>query len=129
MAEVALLITALLFGGMVLYSFGFAAFLFTALPPDTAGPVIRQAFPHFYLFVAVTSALAALLVSWQDTLSAILLGLIALTVIPTRQVLMPAINNATDSGNKKRFHYLHGASVLITLAHIGMAGVVLARFL
>ena len=32
MTTIALLTTALLFGGMVLYSFGFAAFLFTALP-------------------------------------------------------------------------------------------------
>ena len=50
-SALALLTTALLFGGMVLYSFGFAAFLFTALPAETAGPTIRRAFPHFYLFV------------------------------------------------------------------------------
>ena len=51
MLILAILATALLFGGMVLYSFGFAAFLFTALPPDIAGPTIRRAFPLFYLFV------------------------------------------------------------------------------
>jgi len=32
MFEIALLTTALLFGGMVLYAFGFAAFVFTVLP-------------------------------------------------------------------------------------------------
>ena len=37
MIEVALLTTALLFGGMVLYSFGFAAFVFNNLPVETAG--------------------------------------------------------------------------------------------
>jgi hypothetical protein len=31
MVVIALLTTALLFGGMVLYAFGFAAFVFTAL--------------------------------------------------------------------------------------------------
>ena len=51
MLILATLITALLFGGMVLYSFGFAAFLFTALPPDVAGRTIWRAFPMFYLFV------------------------------------------------------------------------------
>ncbi|MEO1492023.1 MAG: DUF4149 domain-containing protein, partial [Pseudomonadota bacterium] len=60
METAALLITALLFGGMVLYAFGFAAFLFTALPADIAGPTIRRAFPHFYLFVMAISAVAAL---------------------------------------------------------------------
>lgn len=129
MTTVALLVTALLFGGMVLYSFGFAAFLFTALPAPQAGPLIRRAFPHFYLFVLATAAVAAGLTVAHDALSAALLAAVALTVIPTRQVLMPAINAATDAGDRKRFAVLHGASVAITLAHIGAAGVVLARFL
>lgn len=40
-----------------------------------------------------------------------------------------AINAATDAGDRRRFAVLHGVSVAITLAHIGAAGVVLARFL
>ncbi|WP_224826171.1 DUF4149 domain-containing protein [Cognatishimia sp. MH4019] len=125
----ALLVTAFLFGGMVLYSFGFAAFLFTALPAETAGATIRKAFPWFYLFVIATASLAALLSFSNDAFSAATLGLIALTTVPTRQWLMPAINAATDSGNKGRFKALHGASVVITLVHIGLAGWVLIRFL
>jgi len=129
MTTVALLTTALLFGGMVLYSFGFAAFLFSALPPETAGPTIRRAFPLFYLFVIVGAAMAAGL-SWQrDPLSASLLALVAITTLPTRQWLMPAINRATDSRAATRFKALHGLSVVITLAHIGIAGFVLSRFL
>ena len=58
MLSLAILMTALLFGGMVLYSFGFAAFLFTALPTDVAGPTIRRAFPMFYIFVLSTAAVA-----------------------------------------------------------------------
>lgn len=128
MTILALLTTALLFGGMVLYSFGFAAFLFTALPAEQAGTTIRRAFPHFYLFVMATAAVAAALVWPADGLAAILLALIAATTVPTRQVLMPAINTATDTGAKARFKWLHGASVLVTLGHIGLAGYVLARF-
>ena len=48
--SLAVLCTALLFGGMTLYSFGFAAFLFTALPAPTAGAALRKAFPWFYAF-------------------------------------------------------------------------------
>jgi len=129
MTTLALLTTALLFGGMILYSFGFAAFLFTALPAETAGPTIRRAFPHFYLFVLASSAVAAA-VTWPfDPLGAALLALVAASTIPTRQVLMPAINRATDDGARTRFKWLHGLSVVITLAHIAMTGVVLARFL
>ncbi len=128
MLTAALLVTALLFGGMVLYSFGFAAFLFSALPAETAGPTIRRAFPHFYLFVMLSAAVAAALLWPYDALSALLLALIAVSTLPTRQILMPAINRATDTGAKARFKWLHGLSVMITLAHIALCGVVLARF-
>lgn len=128
MTILALLATALLFGGMVLYSFGFAAFLFAALPADVAGPTIRRAFPHFYLFVIITAIIAAGLVWQADPFSAALLAFIAVSTIPTRQLLMPAINTATDTGAKTQFKWLHGASVLITLMHIGLSGWVLTRF-
>jgi hypothetical protein len=51
------------------------------------------------------------------------------TTVPTRQVLMPAINAATDAGDRARFNRLHGFSVVITLAHIAAVGYVLLRFL
>lgn len=125
----ALLTTSLLFGGMVLYAFGFAAFLFSALPPDLARRTIRAAFPHFYSFVFCMSLLAAALVWPQNTLSAVLLAIVALSTVPARQMLMPAINRATDAHQKSRFKWLHGASVAVTLIHIGLVGLVLVRFI
>lgn len=127
MSEIALLTTALMFGGSVLYAFGFAAFVFTALPADTAGPLIRRAFPHFYLFVLATSALAAAVALPLDTASAAILAAIVATTVLARQVLMPAINAATDAGAKARFKVLHGLSVVITLAHIAGAAMVILR--
>jgi len=47
---------------MVLYSFGFAAFIFHVLPSEAAGPIIRRAFPFFYLFVIISSAIPAILI-------------------------------------------------------------------
>jgi uncharacterized protein YqhQ len=129
MIIIALLNTALLFGGMVLYSFGFAAFLFTALPANVAGPTIRRAFPHFYMFVLLSALTAAGFMWRYDPFASGLLALIAATTLPTRQMLMPAINRATDAGAKARFKWLHGLSVAITLAHIGLSGFVLTRFI
>lgn len=80
------------------------ALLFTALPGRVAGAALRRAFPHFYLFVLVTTA-------------------------PARQLLMPAINTATDTGATTRFKVLHSVSVLISVAHIVVAGYVLVRFI
>ena len=123
----AVLTTALLFGGMTLYSFGFAAFLFTALPPDVAGATLRRAFPAFYLFVIGAAAIAAGLLWPLDAVAAGLMMAIAITTVPLRQLLMPAINAATDRGLRNRFKWLHGVSVLVTLAHIAAAGAVLVR--
>lgn len=124
-----LLATAFLFGGMVLFSFGFAAFLFTNLPADDAGMLLRRAFPHFYLWCIALAALCAALWYLQNELGAALLAVVALTTIPARQVLMPAINAATDAGNKRRFNQLHGLSVVITLAHIGLVAYALTLLL
>lgn len=127
MLTLALLVIALLFGGMVLYAFGFAAFIFHVLPASAAGPVIRQAFPHFYLFVLGTSVAAAALTTPARPMLALVLASIAITAVIARQILMPAINRATDAQDRSRFKLLHGLSVGITLAHIVTAGWVLVQ--
>lgn len=40
---------------------------------------------------------------------------------------MPMINAATDAKQKQRFSVLQGASLLLTLIHIGVAGYVVVR--
>jgi|TARA_B110000467_G_scaffold152783_1_gene162465 hypothetical protein len=128
METISLFFTALLFGGMCLYSFGFAAFVFTSLPSELAGQTIRRAFPHFYIFVLLTSTISAVLVFFRDPYAAAVLGVVALVTLPTRQILMPAINQATDEGKKRLFAVLHGLSVAVTLMQIAATAYVLARF-
>jgi hypothetical protein len=127
MLSLAVLSTALLFGGMTLYSFGFAAFLFTALPAKTAGEALRCAFPWFYTFVIATSAAAALLWWPRDAAFAAVMAAVAVTTVPVRQILMPAINRATDAGLRQRFKWLHGLSVVVTLGHIAATGWLLSK--
>lgn len=129
MLVVGFLSAALLFGGMVLYSFGFAAFIFRSLPAELAGPTIRKAFPYFYLFVLGTSSVSALFIFPFDQIGGALLACIALTTIPTRQILMHAINRATDNADCSAFRKLHGLSVAITLSHIGISAWTLIRLL
>ena len=121
----ALLTSSLLFGGMLFFSASFAAFLLKSLPPAEARVLIRKAFPSFYTFVVIASLIAALLALASSLFSASILTLIALSTIPTRQILMPAINAATDAKLKQRFLMLHGLSVVITLAHIIAVGFVI----
>lgn len=121
----ALLTSSLLFGGMLFFSASFAAFLLKSLPPAEARVLIRKAFPSFYIFVMITSLVAALLALTSSLFSASILALIALSTLPARQILMPAINAATDAKLKQRFLVLHGLSVVVTLAHIVAVGFVI----
>lgn len=122
-----LLVVAGLFGGMFLFSASFAAFLFKYLPSADARMLIRKAFPPFYMFVILASALASVL-SWpSDGWTTAWMGVVMLTAIAARQLLMPAINRATDRGHAKRFAWLHGFSVVLTLGHIVVAAVVLVH--
>ncbi len=122
-----LLVMSLLFGGMLLFSAGFAAFLFRYLPPQDARMLIRKAFPLFYLFVIVVSGFATALCWRSDSFSAAWMAFVMLTTVAARQLLMPAINRATDLGYRKRFLWLHGFSVLLTLGHIVLVALVLVR--
>ncbi|MBY5932877.1 DUF4149 domain-containing protein [Tateyamaria omphalii] len=126
MSTLALLLTALLFGGMTLFSFGFAAVLFAIYGPDDARRGIRNTFPHYYLWVIATAAVTGAVAYPVSTLAAWLLFAIALSTAYARQMLMLQINAATDSGNAGRFKMLHGVSVMIQLVQIGMAGWALA---
>jgi hypothetical protein len=44
--------------------------------------------------------------SLSNASNALWMAFVMLTAVAARQLLMPAINRATDSGNKKRFLWL-----------------------
>ena len=131
----ALLLVSTLFGGMMLYSFGFAPMVFSALPSEDAGHFIRAAFPWYYLFVIVTGGSSGAILLLSDSWSAALAFAISAVAIYARQVLMPRINAARDEqlqGNteaKGRFGRLHGLSVVLNFVQLIAAGYALFRFL
>ena len=114
---------------MLLFVGSFGTLAFKLLDKTTARSLIRNTFPYFYLYVLVNSGLAAVLSLYVSKLAFVLLALIFVTTIPNRQFLMPAINNAADTGNKKKWGMLHGLSVIITLVHIVLAGAALGYLL
>ncbi len=129
MTLAALFLTALLFGGMVLYSFGLAPLVFSQLPATTAGKVLRAAFPRYYLFVIVAAIAASVPLTRLDPLAAGLMTATALIGIVARQILMPRINVASDTGARGRFKALHGVSVALNFVQLAAVAWVLARFL
>ena len=131
----ALILVSTLFGGMMLYSFGFAPMVFSALPAEHAGRFIRAAFPWYYLFVIATAGFGGAILLLSNSRSGGLALAIAVVAIYARQVLMPRINAARDEqlqGNaeaKQRFGRLHGISVALNFVQLIAAGYVLYRFL
>lgn len=119
---IALLVASLLFGGMTFFSFGFAPVLFAQLPMEQVRPLLRGTFPHYYLAVIAVSAVAAATALTVSPLAAGLMASICLGTIYARQILMGQINAATDGGDTRAFGRLHGLSVVLQIAQIGLAG-------
>ena len=125
MEQISLLLTAFLFGGMLLFSVGFGPLVLKNLEGSVARLFIRNTFPHFYLFVLASSFSAAATVFTTTPSAYVALLVVFFTTLPARQILMPAINIASDEGDRKKFKTLHALSVVITLAHIIISGAVL----
>lgn len=122
MTTTALLLAALLFGGMAFFSFGFAPVLFRQLPMAQVRPLLRGTFPYYYLAVIALAALAAVVAAFASPLAGGLLALVCVSTIYAREGLMPAINAATDRDDQRAFGRLHGLSVAIQLVQLGLAG-------
>ena len=118
MEYITLLLTSFLFGGMLLFSVGFGTLSFKFLESPIARAFIRKTFPYFYGYVLFVSALIVLFSFNISNLTAALAFSIFITTIPTSRVLMPAINKASDTKQKRNFVLLHTLSVSITLLHI-----------
>jgi hypothetical protein len=122
MDMIALLLAAALFGGMTFFSFGFAPVLFAQLPMDQVRPLLRGTFPYYYLAVIALSAFTAAAAMFVSGLAAVLVGLVCLSTLYARQLLMGQINAATDRRDASGFKRLHGASVVLQIVQIGVAG-------
>ena len=125
MDYIALLLTSFLFGGMLLFSVGFGTLCFKFLEPSVARAFIRKTFPYFYGYVLVVSALIIIFGINISNLTTALAFSIFITTIPASMFLMPAINKASDTKNKRKFVLLHTLSVLITLSHIIISAILL----
>ncbi|MEM1235638.1 MAG: DUF4149 domain-containing protein [Pseudomonadota bacterium] len=114
----ALLLTAILLGGMTFFSFGFAPVLFKQLPMEQVRPILRGTFPYYYGAIIAVAIAASLAAGFVSLLSWALLGVIAASTIYARQILMYQINDAADREDKKAFGRLHGLSVVIQLIQL-----------
>ena len=110
---------------MLFYSIVIAANVHKTLDKDNAGKLLRVLFPSYFLTTAILSLIALIFsIIEKSFINTILLFLILLGSIVSRQYLVPKINAERDlqiSGNissKKNFAKLHTLSVAINLLQI-----------
>jgi|TARA_B100000530_G_scaffold322748_1_gene257985 hypothetical protein len=110
---------------MLFYSIVIAANVHKTLDKDNAGKLLRVLFPSYFLTTAILSLIALIFsIIEKSFINTILLFLILLGSIVSRQYLVPKINAERDlqiSGNissKKNFAKLHTLSVSINLLQI-----------
>ncbi len=111
----------------MLYSFGFAPLVFSSLPMDQAGKLLRRAFPFYYLFVISIGVIAALSFLPNDFLSAGLLAATAGLAVLARQILTPVIIFFKDNDEQRNFNRAHYFSVALNIGQLITVAAVLVR--
>ena len=127
-------------GSILFFSFAIAPMVFQVLDPETAGRFLRAFFPRYYIWGAVSGALAlpcavggplafpehrGPMVGLQ---ALIIIAAVLLTLYAVNS-LTPAINAAKDAGEagKQRFERLHRRSVILNgLVMILLMGLIVA---
>ena len=119
------LITAANVGIMLFFSVAVAPTIFMVLPPEWSAAYVRKFFPKYFLFLGVTSAVAALL----HSAPVVQYALAACAVVFFFSVfwLTPRINLARDNKQEKSFKLLHYSSVGLNLVQLTVFIWVLVR--
>ncbi len=116
LTQVSDLITAANVGIMLFFSVAVAPTIFMVLPPEWSAAYVRKFFPKYFLFLGITSAIAAALHSSPPV--QISLGLCAVVFFFSVFWLTPRINLARDSQQMKKFNLLHYTSVGLNLLQL-----------
>ncbi|WP_286224916.1 DUF4149 domain-containing protein [Polynucleobacter sp. HIN7] len=112
-----LYLVSAMIGIMVFFTIAVAPTVFKVLPQEWASKYVRNFFPKYYAFLGAVSIIASFLAN--DTLSMGLLVICAALFFISLWVLTPAINRASDQGQKKKFGILHGLSIVINFIQLG----------
>lgn len=130
------IVASALLGSMVFFPAVVAPLVFRTLPADNAGAFLRSMFPRYYLWGAALSAVALAATLGRPVVDAVVLAVVLVGFVVSRQLLMPGINAARDAmvagggaQARQRFRRLHGLSVLVNVAQIALLGLLLLRYL
>lgn len=116
LTQISDLITAANVGIMLFFSVAVAPTIFMVLPAEWSAAYVRKFFPKYFLFLGITSTIAAALhsVQWVQ----ISLAVCAVVFYFSVFWLTPRINLARDNKQTKTFNRLHYTSVGLNLLQL-----------
>ena len=111
------MITSYLLSGMVgimlFFTVVVAPTVFKVLPVEWSSKYVRNFFPKYYACLGLITTIC--IFTTPDGVNKALLAICAFLFAFTLFYLTGKINTAKDQGQNRRFHLLHGASVVINL--------------
>ena len=116
LTQISDLITAANVGIMLFFSVAVAPTIFMVLPAEWSAAYVRKFFPKYFLFLGITSTIAAALhsVQWVQ----ISLAVCAVVFYFSVFWLTPRINLARDNKQLETFNRLHYTSVGLNLLQL-----------
>ena len=124
--------TVALLSIMIFYSFGIAFNVHKTLDKENAGKLLRKLFPLYFLWGIIISIFVEIIFLYQGTsIKALLMAIVAIGFLYSRQVLVPLLNKNRDLANqgdeeaKKFFGSLHLRSVSINIIQMVLLVVIL----
>ncbi len=104
---------------MVFFPAIVAPSVFKVLNEKNAGKLLRFFFPRYYIFGIFLSFFGLLSALYENSVLLIYSFMfLFVTFLFSKQILTPAINNARDRNQIKRFEILHRCSVIINFIQI-----------
>ena len=114
--SISLLATGLTIG-FIIFQVGInTSVIFTKLSPENASVVLRTIFPRFFLSIFFFSLVSLISLYFSENKGFVVSISIATVILAgTCYFLIPATNNARDTGNERLFSIYHNISVFSTL--------------
>ena len=114
--SISLLATGLTIG-FIIFQVGInTSVIFTKLSPENASIVLRTIFPRFFLSIFFFSLISFISLYFSENEGFVVSISIATVILAgTCYFLIPATNNARDTGNERLFSIYHNISVFSTL--------------
>jgi Domain of unknown function (DUF4149) len=117
-AKLAETIIAANIGIITFFTIAVAPTVFKVLPAQWAAKYVRSFFPKYYIWLGVTSIVAALLSTATST--QILLAGTGVMFFFSCWGLTPLINRSNDDGRLRTFKWLHGSSIVLNMFQLGL---------